>query len=347
MYDELNLRAKEYLIKVFKRNYIKMYDNGKLVKRCFKEIDLLYNKKLLFIIEYLYKYKEENSNVSYHFRGMINNLLVLYVLGLTKVDPIEYNLPYELFNDKTINVDLINGSKLDLVCFLEKHTEYFKVISGSHELEDIEEINALLDNHYLLIPSINIPKDILLKYNDSGVLETIDDYGKYKDKYITIRIDEKPPITNTTKVCLDNILTNNFEKEIADILKPKTMNDYIKVKSISHGTDCWNFNQSKLVEKSKINFDNLLATREDVYEYLIEHKVDKKVVLEIIRILCKGCINKSKYGWDKYVKIMNDHNCDDIFIDILSKILFIFGRGQAVSECLFVLDENNYINKSN
>ena len=29
-------------------------------------------------------------------------------------------------------------------------------------------------------------------------------------------------------------------------------------------------------------------------------------------------------------------------IDILSKILFIFGRGQAVSECLYAQDEMNY-----
>ena len=47
--------------------------------------------------------------------------------------------------------------------------------------------------------------------------------------------------------------------------------------------------------------------------------------------------------WDKYVKIMKEHNCEDIFIDIFSKIEFIFGRGQAVSECLFVLDKENYI----
>ena len=39
---------------------------------------------------------------------------------------------------------------------------------------------------------------------------------------------------------------------------------------------------------------------------------------------------------------MIEHGCDDMFIDVLSKILYIFGRGQAVSECLFALDERNY-----
>ena len=39
---------------------------------------------------------------------------------------------------------------------------------------------------------------------------------------------------------------------------------------------------------------------------------------------------------------MVEHGCDDVFIDVLSKILYIFGRGQAVSECLFAIDESNY-----
>ena len=30
-------------------------------------------------------------------------------------------------------------------------------------------------------------------------------------------------------------------------------------------------------------------------------------------------------------------------IEIFSKIKFIFGRGQAVSECLFAMDKNNYV----
>ena len=51
------------------------------------------------------------------------------------------------------------------------------------------------------------------------------------------------------------------------------------------------------------------------------------------------------YLWNKYIKLMKEHNCDEMFIDIISKIRFISGRGQAVSECLFVLDKDNYIDE--
>ena len=47
------------------------------------------------------------------------------------------------------------------------------------------------------------------------------------------------------------------------------------------------------------------------------------------------------YG--KIIK-MKVYNCSEVFIDIVSKILFISGRGQAVSECLFVMNMINYGN---
>ena len=48
-------------------------------------------------------------------------------------------------------------------------------------------------------------------------------------------------------------------------------------------------------------------------------------------------ITESGYFYKKLIS-----SCDDMTIDILSKILFIFGRGQAVSECLYAQDEMNY-----
>lgn len=51
---------------------------------------------------------------------------------------------------------------------------------------------------------------------------------------------------------------------------------------------------------------------------------------------------KSNELWQRYIDIMIEHDCDDVFMDVLSKILYISGRGQAVSECIFAIDESNY-----
>lgn len=341
MYEYLNTTAKEYLSKELKISFFKNFDSKDLFRRCEKEMDILYDKNLLFVIEQLYKFKKENKNVKYHFRGNINNLLLLYVLDISYVNPLEYNLPYELFNDRTINVDIINEPSILFINYLERQTDTFKTVHGFFVKEDIREVNQLLENHYLLLPCDYLDNNMLLRFNDLNILETINDYRDYKDKYMIIRIDEKNVI-KSDKVCLNNVFTNKFEKEISKILKPKTINDYIKIKSIGHGTDVWNNNQDKLVKEKKINLNNLIATREDILEYLLNHKIKKDIALDITMFISLGKSQKDPIKWEQYIKIMKENKCEEIFIDIFSKILFIFGRGQAVSECLYALDKNNY-----
>ncbi len=342
MYEYLNNIAKEYLTKELRRNFFKKFDLKDLFRRCEKEMDILYEKDLLFVVEHLYKFKKENKNVRYHFRGTINNLLLLYVLDISYVNPLEYNLPYELFNDKTINVDIINEPSILFINYLNKQADNFKVVYGNFIKEDIREVNKFLENHYLLLPCGYLDNSMLLKFDDLDTLETIDDYRNYKDKYMTIRIDEKD-IIRCDNVCLDNVFTNDFEREISKILKPKTINDYIKIKSMAHGTDVWNNNQDKLFKEKKINLDNLITTREDILEYLLNHKIDKDVALDITIFISLGQAQKEPIKWEQYIKIMKNNKCEEMFIDVFSKILFIFGRGQAVSDCLYVLDKNNYI----
>ncbi len=341
MYEYLNSIAREYLTKELRRNFFKKFDSKDLFRRCEKEMDILYERDLIFVVEHLYKFKKENKNVRYHFRGTINNLLLLYVLDISYVNPLEYNLPYELFNDKTINVDIINEPSILFINYLNKQADNFKIVHGNFIKEDIREINKFLENHYLLLPCGYLDNSMLLKFNDLDTLETIDDYRNYKDKYMTIRIDEKD-IIRCDNVCLDNVFTNDFEREISKILKPKTINDYIKIKSMAHGTDVWKNNQDKLFKEKKINLDNLITTREDILEYLLNHKIERNIALEITMFISLGKMKKEPIKWNEYVKVMKKYNCEDLFIEIFSKILFIFGKGQAVSECLYVLDKDNY-----
>ena len=104
-YEELNDDSRDYFLVLL----AKKVKDEEVLKRCKKEVDLLYDKGLLFILEFLHKYKKSNEQVSFHFRGMANNLLLLYVFGMSNVDPIKYNLPCELFTDKTLCIDFING----------------------------------------------------------------------------------------------------------------------------------------------------------------------------------------------------------------------------------------------
>ena len=336
-YEELNDDARDYFL-IWLNN--KITDEAVLT-RCKKEVDLLYDKGLLFIIEFLHKYKKSEETVSFHFRGMANNLLLLYVLGISKVDPIKYNLPYELFTDKTLSIDFINGCSLDFVSSIEKYARDFRIVRGSFESGDVEEINEFADKHYLLIPCYVQPNNMTFRLNEFNQFETIEDYHMFTDEYITIRLDDKPMIQEK-KVNIKYAMHTGFEEEVAKQLKPKTMDDYVKVVSLAHGVHAWTENQKELFKDGKIDIHKIISNREDVYEYLVKHSIKHEIAIDIVKQISKSRTNETNELWKKYVEIMKKHNCDDTFIDILSKILFIFGRGQAISECLYALDEMNY-----
>ena len=338
IYEELNKQSKEYIIKELDD---KIKDNN-ILERCYKEINILYDKSLLFIIEYLYKYKQKNKGISYYFEGSINNLLLLYILGINNVDPIKYKLPYELFDDKIIKLKILNDTGEGLIHYLNKCDNDLKMVKGSFVKED-SKIDELIDNHYLLIPSFAPPEDMLLKINfENFMLETVDDYRKYTNLYLPIKISEKYFIVEKN-VSLKNVLDNDFEQDLCNILKPETIADYIKIKSISRSTRLWKLNQDELVKNNRVNIKNLIANKEDIFDYLIEHFIDKDNAIEIVKCIGSKFSKENSYLWNKYVEIMKDNNCSEEFINVISKIIYIRGRGEAVSECLFVLDEKNYL----
>ena len=179
------------------------------------------------------------------------------------------------------------------------------------------------------------------RLNEFNQFETIEDYHMFTDEYITIRIDDKLMIQEK-KVNIKYAMHTDFEEEVAKQLKPKTVDDYVKVISLAHGVHAWTENQEALFKDGKIDIHSVISNREDVYEYLINHSIKHDTAIDIVKQISKARTNKHNELWQKYVETMKKHNCDDMTIDILSKILFIFGRGQAVSECLYAQDEMNY-----
>lgn len=335
MYEEINFNSKNYLMKELDTLFYKKYTDENLLKRCYKELNLLFENDVLFIIEHLYKYKKENKKVKYYFKGMINNLLVLYVLDLSNVDPIKYNLSYELYFKEDFNVSLANYEKLSFINYLSKIDD-FKIILDRKRNDD----------KYLLFPVGYFDEDMLLRFNDfDGQLETIGDHKKYSFKYLTIIIDDKPYLTNDNGINIKNVLNEDFEIERASILKPRTFDDYVKIKSISHSVKYWKNNQDILVNEKKVNIKNLISSIDDILNYLLEHSINREIALDITKFIYKYK-DYSSYIWSKYVEVMKKHGCSKMFINIIEKGMYINGKGDAVSECLYYVDESNYVDKS-
>ena len=335
MYDEYNFDAKNYLLKELNKIFYKKYNDKNLLKRCYNELNLLYENDVLFIIEYLYKFKKEKKDVSYYFNGMVNNLFVLYVLGLNVVNPIKYDLSYELYFDETLDVYLNNYNTYDFINYLIKKNNGFHIVKGKNDT-DINE-----DNNYLVIPYGWENDEILFRINHEFIMETVEDCNKYKSTYLTIKLSDKFFLDGYDKVDLINCINTRDEIKIFDIVKPKSLEDYIKVKSIAHSVKCWKNNQDILFTNNKLNVNTLITNRDDIYDYLIKHNIDKDLAIDIIKIICRHN-DKTSYIWKEYLKIMEDNGCEEIFIKVITNLISIHGRGEAISECLFVLDKDNY-----
>ena len=80
------------------------------------------------------------------------------------------------------------------------------------------------------------------RLNEFSQFETVEDYHLFTDEYLTIRLDDKILIQED-KVDVKYAMHTEFEKEVAKLLTPKTIDDYVKVISLAHSTRVWKDNQ--------------------------------------------------------------------------------------------------------
>ena len=79
-----------------------------------------------------------------------------------------------------------------------------------------------------------------------------------------------------------------IEKEILDACDPKTDAEYVKCFGMSLSTGTWTDNAEVLLRDGTAPLKDLIADREDVYEYLMNHGVEKEKAFEIAEYVRRG-----------------------------------------------------------
>ena len=133
-----------------KTNY--KYISDKIRERADAELDLIFKKDLtnflLMIWEYVNWAKEQDIVVGIG-KGDITESIVAYALGITEIDPLKYNLPFERF----INNDTNSLPNIDIEFGAEKISrlmQHLKVLYGEKKVANIIAIknyrNEMLKN---------------------------------------------------------------------------------------------------------------------------------------------------------------------------------------------------------
>lgn len=111
--------------------------------------------------------------------------------------------------------------------------------------------------------------------------------------------------------------------EIVKVVKPKTINDLIKLVGVGYGSGAWDNNQKFLIKNKTITIDELIGTRDDVADYLISKGYPKDLSVKIMESVRKGQFNnenKNELG-----------NLSETFIKIISKVKYLFPRGHSIA----------------
>lgn len=276
------------------------------------------NFENIYMFLYYISKKVKEDNEYFLLSGTIGSSFIVYLLGITDIDPIKYNIPFEVSSGiegyRRPNFELVFSKK-----YLNEIKRYIEVILKENDMLTDETS----DDGLKLYLRGNIDLDFVLR------LEEVT--GK---KYTTILLDDKESLellknANTLGISeFDYILVRNMILEI----KPNSFEDFVKISGLSHGTDVWTNNAQELIKNGTATLNEVIACRDDIMNYLIEQGVEKGIAFNIMESVRKGKIRKNREEkWDEYKEIMKNHNVPEWYIKSCEKIKYLFPRAHAVN----------------
>jgi len=126
-------------------------------------------------------------------------------------------------------------------------------------------------------------------------------------------------------------------KEMLREIRPKTVEELIKISGLSHGTDVWNGNARDYMlglnkEVGPIPFRNLIGCRDDIMVYLLAKGLPALTAFKIMEDVRKG-----KGVESHYEREMLAYNVPNWYIDSCKKIKYMFPKAHASAYVIMAL----------
>ena len=126
-----------------------------------------------------------------------------------------------------------------------------------------------------------------------------------------------------------------FARKIVAILKPTDFDDLVKISALSHGTDTWFDNAQLLVETQDLGIKDLIGSRDDLFEILFSHGIERNTAFEIMNAVRKGMIafgrSKVRDKWPVWKKELLDAGVPKWVPWSCEKIRYLFPRAHCIS----------------
>ena len=289
------------------------------VKFLKREINIILNNNYLIYFNIAYVIAEylKKHNIYYYLGGNLASSYVAYVLGIHNIDCYRFNIQPEICYgvncDSRFDLDFYIPERFKKQLFAYIDETIFdnkpiyatsKQFNGTENIVDYKRV--FIDGDSQGIGSIDVEllrndrfSYICLNIIASKRLNQFLSLGA-KDMFDLERIKEEEYSSNNEAVSFlgsvfkaksrikkDFIFNDRFAYKLASIIKPHSFKDLIKIIGLCEWPNLWNKNQDDLFENGSITVEDIIATRDDLYDCLIDNGFDRENAL-----LCMECAKK-------------------------------------------------------
>ena len=255
-------------------------------------------------------------------RGAVGSSLVAYLLGITEVDPIKYDLPFEVFlglngekrPDFGLNFALEQKEEIvkyltslfgegrvacggaTLVCratgdiYYGAHPGKYFIVPDGKKIEDFASlISVSEESHTLSVTQVHsyVLEDRLLhvdifSHDGLTIIRKLEIITGISAKVILL--DDEKTLSLLKSADTDGVpgFDTEFVRYIIKEAKPERFDDFAKIIGLSHNSNMWLDNAEMLIKHGVASLQEVIAHRDEVMMYLMGKGISREEAYEIM-----------------------------------------------------------------